>query len=70
MLTRTYSYFIYKYTVIFFSMKVIPASDIKRVNIQLSLQGETFSKTLEDKSSEAHKILKKKVTVAVRVVIQ
>ncbi|KAI0221351.1 hypothetical protein LSAT2_027290 [Lamellibrachia satsuma] len=50
-------------------MKVIPASDIKRVNIQLSLQGETFSKTLEDKSSEAHKILKKKVTVALETIL-
>ncbi|KAI0235375.1 hypothetical protein LSAT2_014106 [Lamellibrachia satsuma] len=48
---------------------VIPPSAVKRVNIQLSLQGETFAKTLEDKSSEAHKTLKKTVTVALETIL-
>ena len=49
---------------------VAAASDIKRVTIQLSLKDEQFSETLRDKTSDAHKTLKRTVVGAVRVVVQ
>ena len=49
---------------------VAAASEIERVTIQLSLKEEQFSETLQDKTSEAHKTLKRTVVSAVRVVIQ
>ena len=49
---------------------VAAASEIKRVTIQLSLKDEQFSDTLQDKTSEAHKTLKRNVVRAVRVVVQ
>ena len=44
---------------------VVPASKVKRVNIQLSLKSETFTETLKDPNSEAHKQMKKTVIAAV-----
>ena len=49
---------------------VAAASEIKRVTIRLSLKDEQFSETLQDKTSEAHKTLKRNVVRAVRVVVQ
>ena len=49
---------------------VVAASEIKRVTIQLSLKDEQFSETLQDKTSEPHKTLKRNVVSAVRVVVQ
>ncbi|KAK2163996.1 hypothetical protein NP493_1438g00007 [Ridgeia piscesae] len=48
---------------------VVPASDVKRVNIQLSLKSEQFSETLTDPKSEAHKQLKKTVVAALKRVL-
>ena len=49
---------------------VAAASEIKRVTIQLSLKDEQFSETLQDKTSEAHKTLKRTIVGAVCVVVQ
>ena len=49
---------------------VAAASEIERVTIQLSLKNEQFSENLQDKTSEAHKTLKRTVVGAVRVVVQ
>ncbi|KAK2181409.1 hypothetical protein NP493_400g02051 [Ridgeia piscesae] len=48
---------------------VAVASEIKRVAIQLSLKDQPFSETLQDKTSEAHKSLKRKVVGALEAIL-
>ncbi|KAK2173005.1 hypothetical protein NP493_911g00015 [Ridgeia piscesae] len=47
----------------------VPASEVKRVDIQLSLKSEQFTETLKDPNSEAHKQLKKRVIAALEIIL-
>ncbi|KAK2165458.1 hypothetical protein NP493_1364g00006, partial [Ridgeia piscesae] len=51
------------------TVEVVPASDIKKVNIQLSLTSEAYSTSLEDRKSDEYKLLKRKVITALATIL-